>query len=276
MHQRTVVFIDDDEGIIGPFIEQVKARLVELGYAVLPLLTRVDRVGLAPHPVSIAVCDVAPRVGPEGEAAVRYLTARGWSVLLLSGQAPEEQVLEAIAAGAKGYIIKSESPQTVVEAITVISAGGRHLSTELAHLFYKDLHVRRPPASPELPPYDRQVLAWFVQGRLGQAPEALRMQLVGVQDVIRRIFDAAVARRIMFRLSDREREVVKMVGCRGATANQVASELHMSRNTVNTHLSRIREKYLACHPHIKDVTPRAAAQFWAKDLNLCHQEINHE
>jgi DNA-directed RNA polymerase specialized sigma24 family protein len=102
------------------------------------------------------------------------------------------------------------------------------------------------------------------------------MQPAEEQEAISRIFAAAVVRRTMFRMSDPELKIVKMVGCHGATAKQVASELRLSKNTVNTHLRRIREKYLNCHPHIRDVTPRAAAQSWASDLNLCHQETDRQ
>jgi DNA-binding NarL/FixJ family response regulator len=274
MPQPTVVFIDDDVMFAGFFVERMAPRLARLGYAVLPLVTAVEQVGQAPHPGSVAVCDVALHAGREGDAAVRYLAARYWSVLLVSGQAPDEQVLEAIAAGARGYLVKKDSPETVIEAITAISAGGVHLSEGLADLFYKDLYLRRPPAAPELKPVDREVLAWYVQGRVGKPPEAVRLRPADEQAAIDRIFAAAVARRTMFRLTEAERQVVRMVGCFGASAEQAASGLYLSRNTVNTHLRRIREKYLACHPHVKDVPQRVAAQSWAKELNLCHQETD--
>jgi len=271
MAETTVVIVDDDQMVIEPFVQEVRAALPRLRYRVLPLVTQADLVGPAPHPGAVAVCDVALREGPEGAEAVRSLTARGWSVLLFSGSAPDGQILEAIVAGARAFLVKKEPSRTMLEAIAVVSVGGAYLSRGLADIFYKELCQRRCPPSAQLTPIERNILVWVLQGRsLGKAPAAFQVPPAEVQDVIGRIFAAAVARRTLFQLSDRERQIVKMVGCHGESAEQMAEKLGLKTSTINKHLQRIQVKYRDCYTERAEQTPKAAAQFWAHELNLCH------
>ncbi len=109
--------------------------------------------------------------------------------VVLTIHAEEEYVLQALAAGAGGYVLKLAEPDTVVEAIR------RALAGEL----YIDPAVTGP--------------------------------------IARR----AVARSEPDPLTPREREVLGLIA-RGLTNRQIAEELVVSINTVETHRRHILEK----------------------------------
>ena len=63
-------------------------------------------------------------------------------VVVISVMAAEPQVLSAIEAGAKGYILKSESTREITEGIAQVMSGVYPLSPSLARLLVKKLAVR--------------------------------------------------------------------------------------------------------------------------------------
>jgi DNA-binding NarL/FixJ family response regulator len=142
-----LVVIDDHRLVAGPLVTVLTPLLAEHGFAVRPLAATVAAAGVA-DPAGVAVCDVVLGAGLSGAAAVTALVERGWRVLLMSGYAPEEQVLDAIAAGAAGYVEKSEDPLGLVAAVRSVAASGLHLSAALAALFYADLRRRPAPSCP--------------------------------------------------------------------------------------------------------------------------------
>src|SRR5205814_3026770 len=61
----------------------------------------------------------------------------------------EEKVLEAVKAGASGYLLKGASGSKVVEAIREVHAGGSVIQPSLARRLLRHFHV---PEDPKLPP----------------------------------------------------------------------------------------------------------------------------
>ena len=66
-------------------------------------------------------------------------SSRGTHVLILTAHKDEENVIMAIRAGAKGYILKDEEPETIVRAVKAVAAGKRWLSTEIAEILYEQI-----------------------------------------------------------------------------------------------------------------------------------------
>jgi two-component system nitrate/nitrite response regulator NarL len=64
-------------------------------------------------------------------------------VVVISVMAAEPQVLSAIEAGAKGYILKSESTREITDGIAQVMKGVYPLSPSLARLLFKQLAVEK-------------------------------------------------------------------------------------------------------------------------------------
>ncbi|MFI6514148.1 hypothetical protein ACIBF1_01150 [Spirillospora sp. NPDC050679] len=272
-----VVFVDDHLMVVEPLVAWLVPHLAARGHPMLPPATAVTAVGRADPPGGVAVCDVVLTAGPSGRDAVRHLRGLGWRVLLLSGHAPAGQVLEAVAEGAHGYVEKSQPAEELAAAIETVAAGRLHLSPALADLFYGGLRASRLPPGRELTSVDRQVLKSFVQGRTEAEAAALHgLTAARMQGFLARVFAANRARRALLSLSDREREVLVAVGCRDLDGDTAAEALHMSLNTLNTHLRNIRAKYRTAFPDLAaGLTQRQTARRLALDLNLCHRP-NHQ
>jgi len=97
-----------------------------------------------------AVTDLAPDVllldlrmpGRDGIATLEALAERGDAVpvLVLTTFNDDEQVLRALRAGAKGYLLKDVTLEQLVEAIRVLAAGGTHVQAAVTQRLLAGLH----------------------------------------------------------------------------------------------------------------------------------------
>ena len=67
-------------------------------------------------------------------------------VIILSMHANEEYVLQALRAGAAGYLLKDGGPVELDLALKVVAAGGTYLAPSMSKHLVED-YVRRAPAS---------------------------------------------------------------------------------------------------------------------------------
>lgn len=123
----------------------------------------------APEP-SPDVVVVAPSPGRrEAAAAVKRLSeaAPEARILLVAGSVVPDDVIEALRAGACGYVLKDESPERIVAAVRAAAAGHAALAPAAATVVVDRL--RAAPAAdgagPELTPRERHVLARLAAGR---------------------------------------------------------------------------------------------------------------
>lgn len=116
-------------------------------------------------------------------------------VLVLSMYSESLFAERVLRAGARGYIMKKEMPEVLINAISQVLNGEIYLSKKMStHLFDKLLSGKKvSKASP------------------------------------------------IERLTDREYEVFQSIG-KGLTTKEIAESLHLSKNTIETHRERIREK----------------------------------
>ena len=70
--------------------------------------------------------------GLSGAAAVTHLCARGQSVLVVSASEAPADVIEAIGAGARGYLTKQAEEAEIVGAIRAVAEGRTYVSATLA------------------------------------------------------------------------------------------------------------------------------------------------
>ena len=119
----------------------------------------------------------------------------------------EEKVIEAVKAGASGYLLKGATAEKIIEAIREVNAGGSVIQPNLARRLLKHFHVPEegaPPPPTRLPPGNRE-----------EPP--------------------------MRPLTEREIEILRLIA-KGLSNNEAAQVLTLSRATVRTHLEHIYEK----------------------------------
>ena len=106
-----------------------------------------------------------PRLnGLDAAREIRRVSPRS-KVILLTAHREEQYVLEAISAGIKGYVLKSEAATALGEAIHEVTRGNAYLSPSIAR-FAVDSCVGKSAAGPleVLSPRELQVLKLIAEG----------------------------------------------------------------------------------------------------------------
>ena len=119
----------------------------------------------------------------------------------------EEKVIEAIMAGAAGYLLKGTPVEKIVEAIKDVKAGGAVIQPNLARALLRAIGTK-PGSGSEKP---------SKEGEGGGGKDA-----AGV-------------------LTDRELEILQIIA-KGLSNNEAAKVLGLSKATIRTHLEHIYEK----------------------------------
>jgi len=117
----------------------------------------------------------------------------------------EDKVLEAVRAGASGYLLKGATADKIVEAIKEVQAGGTVIQPNLARRLLR--HFRVGETSPEPPPP-------------APDPEPEKRQ---------------------HPLSQRETEILQLIA-KGVSNTEAAQVLGLSKATIRTHLEHIYAK----------------------------------
>lgn len=92
-------------------------------------------------------------------------------VVILSMHTSENYVLDALRAGARGYVIKDSAPEELERALRAIAAGQRYLSPAISHYLLDDyLRLTRGGGDPQkesaqLTPRQREILQLIAEGR---------------------------------------------------------------------------------------------------------------
>jgi DNA-binding NarL/FixJ family response regulator len=140
------------------------------------------------------------------QAKVRFPEVK---VLMLSMMDNEKLVMEAIGAGARGYVLKTASCNELLRAIRTVAEGEEYFSTDIARMLLKKLQA---------------------------APAEAPMAGNG-----RAFSGGAAAQAVPANLSPRELEVLHLVA-KGYTNHQIGEMLFTSRRTVETHRQNLLEK----------------------------------
>ncbi|WP_224370130.1 response regulator transcription factor [Hyalangium versicolor] len=144
----------------------------------------------------------------------------------------EDKVLEAVKAGASGYLLKGAPVDKIIEAIKEVRAGGTVIQPNLARRLLRHFRVdpdstpvptQPPPPSPEAAPAPEVVAA------PEPAPEATAE------------VPASAEEALVKPLSDREKEILQLIA-KGVSNSEAAKLLNLSKATIRTHLEHIYRK----------------------------------
>lgn len=114
----------------------------------------------------VAVLDLIMPVLNGIEAAREILQQRpGMRVVLLTMHTEEHQVVAALRAGIRGYVVKTQAAEDLVYAIREVVRGGIYLSPGVSRVFVESYLAQVAPASEPLAPRERQVLQLVAEGK---------------------------------------------------------------------------------------------------------------
>jgi DNA-binding NarL/FixJ family response regulator len=130
--------------------------------------------------------------GISGAAAVTQVRTTGAIVLVVSADAEQRQVIDAVGAGASGYLTKSAAPAEIVDAVRIVAGHGTYVSPTLASFL---IQAAREPSF-TLTPREREILALVAAGeRDVDIAEELFISIRTVRTHIDRIRDKTGRRR---------------------------------------------------------------------------------
>ncbi|MFJ8961661.1 response regulator [Lentzea sp. NPDC102401] len=119
-------------------------------------------VGLAPDVVLMDLRFVGTDAGIDGVEAVRRLTAEapGTVVVMLTSYSGHADVVRALEAGARGYVLKAGPPEELFQAVRAAAAGGMGLAAEVV----EHLVGRVISPSPGVTEREREVVRLMADG----------------------------------------------------------------------------------------------------------------
>ncbi len=118
------------------------------------------------HRPDVAVLDLSmPRLNGRDAASDILQRVPGVRIVLLTMHKDEHQVVGALRAGIRGYVLKSEASNDLIRAIQVVAKGQVYLSPGVSHAVVEAyLTGRNTPADP-LAPRERAVLQLVAEGK---------------------------------------------------------------------------------------------------------------
>ena len=197
-NERIRVMIVDDHSIVRVGLKQVLEQSGEfevVGEAADG--EEAVRVAADVSPDVVVMDVIMPK--KDGVEACREImeSAPETRVLMLTASTEEDAVVEAVAAGATGYLQKETDREQLLSAVRDVARGDLRLPTEIVRRTFKALRdgTRTGDAAAEagLTPREREILVSFAQGmsyaRIAEArgikPVTVRNAIYGVQQKLK-------------------------------------------------------------------------------------------
>lgn len=139
--------------------------------------------------------------------------------IILSTYADEGFVTAAIKAGAKGYVLKSASAETIVEAIDKVRSGGHYFHDAMSKKLQRVAETTMNGVNRLMELQEKRLA-----GKLAEPPEKKRP-----------------GRKRQTKLTVREIELLNMIG-QGMGTKDIANKLYLSEKTIKNHLTSIFRK----------------------------------
>jgi DNA-binding NarL/FixJ family response regulator len=161
------VLIADDHGIVRGGLEQLLATAddIELVGAASNGAEAVEQAG-ASRP-DVILMDLSMPVLDGIEATRQIVTADpGIRIIALTSFSDDRHILDAIRAGASGYLLKHAGPDDLLAAIRAAAEGDAPLDPKAGRVMLQSQRARRPAS--DLSPREEEVLRLVVAGMVNK------------------------------------------------------------------------------------------------------------
>lgn len=141
----------------------------------------------------ILLCDIG-LPGMDGISGIRILKEKypRLAVLMLTVYDDDDRIIEAICAGADGYLLKHSSHKRLISAIKEVLQGGAPMSPEIARRVVELFRKNPPPRHVDynLTPHELRLLKLLVEGHnYNTAAAELNLSINTVSFHIKNIYD---------------------------------------------------------------------------------------
>lgn len=165
------VLIADDHALMREGLAELLARYPDIKVIATAADGR-SAVRLArEHLPDVAILDISmPEMNGIDTISELALRAPAVKVIMLSMHSSAQHVMHALAAGARGYLLKQSAASEVADAVRSVAAGRRYLTAAVAEIIAEQIGkpaVADPFAS--LSRRERQILQLVVEGKSSAA-----------------------------------------------------------------------------------------------------------
>jgi len=154
-----VALVDDHRMLLGALTEWISNAADDIAM-VAAVPTWPELITHSEFPVDVVLLDLDLKDNIPVSLKINTLKTTGVKVVLMSTYSEPNVVREALAAGALGYLVKSEDAGMIVEAIRAASKGESFISAELDLA----LNAGEIGGSPKLSAQERRVMALYGGG----------------------------------------------------------------------------------------------------------------
>lgn len=228
MDRIRLFVVEDQPKILKNQLKLLEAfRDIEIVGTALSGEEALEEIAKLNPPPDVILCDLGlPQMS--GIDVTRALKAKQpqIEILIFTIFDEEDKVIDAIKAGAAGYLLKGAEAEKIVESIKEVKQGGSVIQPSLARSLLR--HFRMPESGPA------------PAGALKSEEEAAAERAAGAPP-------PPTGRRA---LTERELECLQIIA-KGLSNNEAARVLGLSKATIRTHLEHIYQKL--------DVTNRVEA-----------------
>ena len=154
-----VALVDDHRMLLGALTEWISNAADDIAM-VAAVPTWPELITHPEFPVDVVLLDLDLKDNIPVSVKISGLKATGVKVVLMSTYSEPNVVREALAAGALGYLVKSEDAEMIVEAIRSAANGEAFISAELDLA----LNAGEIGGAPKLSAQERRVMALYGGG----------------------------------------------------------------------------------------------------------------
>jgi DNA-binding NarL/FixJ family response regulator len=154
-----VAIVDDHKMLLGALTEWIRSAASDISM-VAAVATWPELLTHPEFPVDVVLLDLDLKDNIPVALKISTLRTTGVRTVLMSTYSEPNVVREALAAGALGYLVKSEDAGMIVEAIRAASQGESFISAELD----LSLNAGDIGGAPKLSAQERRVMALYGGG----------------------------------------------------------------------------------------------------------------